>query len=229
MLLRVPTPRAARGRRTPYAYLRFLPASHTILRMTAFDSSIFICDGCGQPASPEHTTRRLQRLEWMTRFRPVHIGTVLLGAASPELDSDFLYSDTAEITGEAAAVLAAAGIFAVGKTKQAVLVEFQRGGFLLGYVAECPLELPSRDGAARGALLQARLPLFLARLRRSFGPKRVACISGALGPLFASLTATDLGCVLLSEAGQPFSLDGASPSQASERLHDALFSEKTKA
>ncbi len=192
--------------------------------MATSNSSIFICDGCGQPASPEHTTRRLQRLEWMTRFRPVHIGTVLLGAASPELDSDFLYSDTAEITGEAAAVLAAAGIFAVGKTKQAVLVEFQRGGFLLGYVAECPLEPPSREGATRDDLLRSRMPAFLARLRRSFRPKRIACISGALGPLFASLTETDLGCALLSDQGLPFALNGAVASQAVERLRLALTS-----
>ena len=29
------------------------------------------CDGCGQAASPEHMARRLRRLEWTTRYRPV--------------------------------------------------------------------------------------------------------------------------------------------------------------
>src|SRR5215475_2869494 len=120
------------------------------------------CDGCGQPASPEHTTRRLQRLEWMTRYRPVHVGTVLLGAYSPDADSDFLYSEAGEITGVAKHVLAACGIDAGGKTKEAVLTEFQRGGFLLGYVLECPLEPESRNDAALAALLKARMPAFLA-------------------------------------------------------------------
>jgi hypothetical protein len=185
-------------------------------------NAVLLCDGCGQPALPEHTTRRLQRLEWMTRFRPVHIGTVLLGAASPERDSDFLYAETAEITGEAEAVLAAAGISPAGKSKEAVLNEFQRGGFLLGYVAECPLEAAVRDGAPRDALLASRLRLFLARLRRSFRPKRVACISSVLGSLFVPLTETDLGCKLVSDAGQPFALDGVGAMQAAERLRGAL-------
>lgn len=158
----------------------------------------------------------------MTRFRPVHVGTVLLGAASPERDSDFLYADMAEITGEAAAVLTAAGISSVGKTKEAVLTEFQRAGFLLGYVLECPLEPQSRDGAARDALLRSRMPAFLARLRRSFRPKRVAYISGALVPLFASLTEADLRCALVKDSEQPFSLDGDSSMQAAERLRGAL-------
>src|SRR3984893_2546309 len=50
------------------------------------------CDGCGQPASPEHIARRLQRLEWMTRFRPIHLHTLLLGAFSPLVPAEFLYA-----------------------------------------------------------------------------------------------------------------------------------------
>src|SRR5579863_4119063 len=147
-----------------------------------------LCDGCGQVASAEHVTRRLQRLEWMTRYRPVHVGTVLLGAHSPNADSDFLYSITTEITGEAKNLLAAVGIAANGKTKEAILSEFQRGGFLLGYVLECPLEPESRNDPKLAALLKARMPAFLARLRRSFQPKRAALISSKLDPLFAGLT-----------------------------------------
>src|SRR5258708_87515 len=50
------------------------------------------CDGCGQTASAEHIARRLQRLEWTTRYRPVHINTLLLGAFSPQEERDFLYA-----------------------------------------------------------------------------------------------------------------------------------------
>lgn len=165
--------------------------------------------------------RRLKRLEWMTRYRPVHVGTVLLGAHSPDGDSDFLYAETAEITGEAVRVLAAVGISTNGKTKEAVLSEFQRGGFLLGYVMECPLEPESRNDAALNALLRARMPAFLARLRRSFMPKRVASISSKLDPLFAGLTETDLGCTLVSNGGKSFAFDGAEPEREIERLRQA--------
>src|ERR1700722_12344514 len=185
-----------------------------------------LCDGCGQAASAEHTTRRLRRLEWMTRYRPVHVGTVLLGAYSPDADSDFLYAETAEVKGEAAHVLAAVGISADGKNKGAVLSEFHRGRFLLGYVLECPLEPESRNEAAISALLKARMPAFLARLRRSFQPKRVASISSKLDPFFAGLMDNDLGCTLLSDGGKSFALDGLSPGQEIDRLHQALAATK---
>jgi len=41
------------------------------------------CDGCGQPASAEHIARRLQRLEWATRFRPIHIQAPLGSICNP--------------------------------------------------------------------------------------------------------------------------------------------------
>jgi hypothetical protein len=157
----------------------------------------------------------------MTRYRPVHVGTVLLGAYSPDADSDFLYAETVEITGEAASVLSAVGISLKGKTKEAILTEFQRGGFLLGYVLECPLEPASRNEAAVAALLEARMPAFLARLRRSFQPKRVALISSKLDPFFAGLTETELGCALVSDGGKSFALDGPSPEKEIEKLREA--------
>jgi hypothetical protein len=157
----------------------------------------------------------------MTRYRPVHVGTVLLGAYSPDGDSDFLYAETPEITGEAARVLSAVGISADGKKKEATLSEFQRGGFLLGYVLECPLEAESRSAAAVAALLKARMPAFLARLRRSFQPKRVASISSKLDPFLAGLTETELSCALLSDGGKSFALDGPSPEKEIEKLREA--------
>jgi hypothetical protein len=184
-------------------------------------NTTLLCDGCGQSASAEHVTRRLQRLEWMTRFRPVHVGTVLLGTYSPEADSDFLYAETNETTGEAARVLSAVGISSKGKTKEAVLNEFQRGGFLLGYVLECPLEPESRNEIALAALLKARMPAFLARLRRSFQPKRVASISSKLDPSLGGLTEKELGCTLLSDGSKSFALDGPAPEKEAEKLREA--------
>jgi hypothetical protein len=162
----------------------------------------------------------------MTRYRPVHVGTVMLAAYSPDADSDFLYAETAEITGEAKSVLAATGIDVSGKKKEAILSEFQRGGFLLGYVLECPLEPESRNEGALAALLKARMPAFLARLRRSFQAKRVASISSKLDPLFAGLTETDLGCTLISDGGKSFALDATAPDPAIQRLRQAVAAPK---
>ena len=162
----------------------------------------------------------------MTRYRPVHVGTVFVGAYSPVADSDFLYAETAEATGEGKRVLQAASIEPGSKTKAAILNEFQRGGFLLGYVLECPLEPESRSEAALEALLKARMPAFLARLRRSFQPKRVATISRKLDQSFVGLGEKELGCEFLSDGGQSFALDGASAEDAIEKLREALAATK---
>ncbi|MFI5098398.1 MAG: hypothetical protein ACHQT6_10540 [Candidatus Acidiferrales bacterium] len=63
------------------------------------------CDGCGQSASPGHIARRLQRLEWTTRYRPVHIQGLLLGATVPEADTALLYSPEGNYQGEVANLL----------------------------------------------------------------------------------------------------------------------------
>src|SRR6266705_1720713 len=91
------------------------------------------CDGCGQIASPEHIARRLRRLEWATRYRPVHIQTLLLGAIAPVEDREFLYSPGKEFRGEAAVLLRAVGISAAGKPAEAIQAEFQRAGYFLTY------------------------------------------------------------------------------------------------
>src|SRR5215813_14234959 len=130
------------------------------------DSSLLPCDGCGQLATQEHIAKRLARLEWMTRFRPVHISALLLGAVSPDRDADFLYSPTGEFAGEAGRVLEVAGISRVEKSTGAILAEFQRRGLLLTYVLECPVEPAQAEESA--ALLGARFPATLARIRRSF-------------------------------------------------------------
>jgi hypothetical protein len=181
-----------------------------------------LCDGCGQPASSEHTAKRLQRLESMTRYRPIHIGTVLLGAFSPRDDGEFLYAETGEFAGEAKHILAATGISSSGKSKDATLAEFQRGGFLLAYVLECPLDPNASDPEAVQALLRSRVSWLLARIRRSFRPKRLAPISWTLEGMLSSLQNTDLGCALLLNNGKPFAFDAEAPDQAATHLRKAL-------
>src|SRR5437667_11020056 len=101
-------------KRGPYKILPIMP-----------NSIALPCDGCGQAASTEHIARRLQRLEWTTRYRPVHINTLVLGAFSPQEESDFLYAPGGEFHGEAALLLDAMGISRAVKAAGVVPAEFQ--------------------------------------------------------------------------------------------------------
>jgi hypothetical protein len=176
------------------------------------------CDGCGQAASPEHVARRLQRLEWTSRYRPVHIGTLLLGAVAPRDDAEFLYAPAGRFAGEARLVLQAAGVSAGEKSADAVLSEFQRGGFLLAHALECPLE--ERNNGMVQELLESFLPATLARIRRSLKPKRVALISEELGFSIARFQSGEF--VLVLDEGKPFVLAGAASQDAAEQLRRTI-------
>ena len=198
------------------------------MNSSSLNSTDLRCDGCGQLASPEHIARRLQRLEWTTRFRPIHISTLFLGAIASALEPEFLYAAKPGFAGEAAAVLEAAGLKGDEKSSEAKLLEFQRGGFFLAHVLECPLESSADDAARVSQLLEDRLPFALARIRRSLRPKRVVPISGLLDPLLNRLQSIDLGYPLLLNRGSSFALDGKSD-VAIAQLQGALSAAATSA
>ena len=183
------------------------------------------CDGCGQPASPEHIARRLQRLEWTTRYRPVHIGTLLLGAVAPQNDTEFVYCPAGNWNGEAAVLLAAAGLAPDGKSPESVLAEFQRAGFFLTHVLECPLE--SGTGGAAG--VANRLPAVLARIRRSLKPKKLALLSRDLEHVLPAFLSADLHCAILLDKEKPFALEGDVASETAMRLRAAIASQPRNA
>jgi hypothetical protein len=153
------------------------------------------CDGCGQLASAEHIARRLQRLEWATRFRPIHIQALLLAASAPEADSDFLYSPESVFSGQAGVLLSALGISTAGKSLEEILADFQKRGLVLASVLECPIE-PGTDSNEARVLVERHLPQALARMRRSLKPKRVLVISPELQPFVAQLSESALGCLV---------------------------------
>lgn len=157
------------------------------------------CDGCGQPASPEHIARRLKRLEWATRWRPVHIGTLLLGAHAPKADAEFLYAGKFE--GEAESALRAAGVSAEGKTAEATLAEFQRAGYFLGHLLECPPNAEEAELRSVETLILRKIPAVAARIRRSLKPKRIVLISELSETVAAALAAAELGCPILRSDG----------------------------
>jgi hypothetical protein len=169
----------------------------------------FPCDGCGQMASPEHMARRLQRLEWSTRYRPVHISTLFLGAFSPQEDRDFLYSPGGEFHGEATVLLDALNIETKGKTGEVVHTDFQRAGYFVTYLLECPLDHTSGNITNTASLLVDRLPAAAARIRRSLKPKRVVLVSQAFEPVLEAILALDLGCPIVLDSGRPYALDSS--------------------
>jgi hypothetical protein len=179
-----------------------------------------ICDGCGQVASAEHVARRLRRLEWATRYRPLHVQTLLLGAVMPLADAEFVYADAAEFAGEAERVLRLAGIAAAGKSAGVIQHELQRAGIFVAHVLECPVE--AADGAAVAELLHRRLGNTLLRIRRSIKPRRMAAMGAEMDLVVEKLTEQELGCATILDGGRAFKLDEGS--EAMERLRAALAS-----
>jgi hypothetical protein len=180
------------------------------------------CDGCGQQASAEHIARRLKRLEWSTRFRPVHIQTLLLGAVAPASVEEFVYSPETEFRGEAGLLLRVAGLNAEGKTREQVQAEFQRAGFYVNYVLECPREDADGDASALGTDLGRKIPEMLARLRRSLKPKRVALISSALSSQLERLCTREVLCPVILGGDKPFALDSEEGPEQAIKLQEVL-------
>ncbi len=180
-----------------------------------------LCDGCGQSASPAHIARRLQRLEWTTRYRPVHIQALLLGGIAPEGDAAFLYCPEGNFQGEAAKLLEALQISREGKSADAILSEFQKRGLLLTHVLECPLEAGVNPSAAQ-ELIEKQLAAVMARIRRSLKPKRVVLFSKELAAVAGKLTETSLGCPAFTASYGPLASDGGASESEMEELRRAL-------
>jgi len=119
-------------------------------------------------------------------------------------------------------LLEAVGISTAGKSSDVVLSEFQRVGFFLTHVLECPLETGQAGESPREDLLMRRVSAVMTRIRRSLKPKRVVLISGLLTPLAARLSNAELGCPVILDDGKPFGLDSSDFSGAPQNLRQAL-------
>src|SRR5450432_3556154 len=155
------------------------------------DTHLLPCDGCGQFAPPAHIARRLQRLEWASRFRPVHIQTLLLGAMVPSQQGAYLYSENEQYFGEAGQLLQALQISPDGKTRETVLAEFQKRGLALIHMMDCPLEGRLSPSEIQG-LLERQLGATLARIRRSLKPKRVLIFTKEMTGITGKITEKEL-------------------------------------
>jgi hypothetical protein len=162
---------------------------------TMTNVSALRCDGCGQFADAAHIARRLRRLEWATRFRPLHIQTLLLVGMAPQQNQEFLYAPEGAIEGEAWRIFEAVQIATEGKPREAALGEFQKLGLMLTHLLECPLS-GRVSSEETNAALRAHLPAAIARIRRSLKPKRVFLLSGELQVVAEELRQAELGCAV---------------------------------
>lgn len=169
------------------------------------------CDGCGVVAAPEHLRRRVERLELATRFRPIHIDTLILYPAPPQRAEDYFYRPAHSREERSASsraffdgVLTAAGINLAGaKSEETVLAEFQRAGLFVTECCECPVE----DGGISSEDLAVRMaPSLLRRIQFSYRPKRILVLSSELAPLIPLLRDAGLGENLLLREGKPIDI-----------------------
>jgi hypothetical protein len=119
-------------------------------------------------------------------------------------------------------LLEAAGISWTGKTRENVQMEFQRAGFFLAHVLECPWTEPSQQGTTMSSALEKRSATVVTRIRRSLKPRRVAPVSQLLTPLIANFSAAQLECPVILDGELPFCLDGSDPGPAVDRLKKVL-------
>jgi hypothetical protein len=144
------------------------------------------CDSCGAPAPPEHIHVRLARLELASRYRPIHIGLLLICTAPPEAMDDDLYAWERQNAGVEARKYIEGLFLSVGigteRTPAERLAEFQRRGIYLARLVECPL--PS--DAHNENILRMATGTMVKRITQSYKPARI----GLLAPVPTGLCET---------------------------------------
>jgi len=181
------------------------------------------CDGCGIVSTPEHLRRRVERLELATRFRPIHIDTLILYPAPPERREDYFYKpaqsrDERSLLARAffdSLFAATGGDLSAGRSEEALLAEFQRAGSFLVECCECPSSdsgVPVADFAARTA------PAIWRRVQFSYKPKRILLLSAALAPLIRVFRDAGWKENLLLRDGHPIDIPAVNDSAAFARF-----------
>jgi hypothetical protein len=167
-----------------------------------------VCDGCGSEVSDQHIRQRIERLEFSTRFRPIHIQVLFIDATPPSRIEDFFYRPAKDRSVRSVGsrmffdeIVKCLGM-APGPDLQeeAVLAEFQRRGFFLVYAVECPIE----DYAEQEAAVRRLAPTIQKRVQNSYKPKHILLLSQPTQDLVALFQLTGWGDRLLLDKGGPF-------------------------
>ena len=171
--------------------------------------------------------RRVERLELATRFRPIHIDTLILYPAPPQRAEDYFYRPAHSREERSASsraffegVLAAAGInLAGGKSEETLLAEFQRAGIFVAECCECPMDATATSSED---LAVPMAPSLLRRVQFSYKPKRILVLSSELAPLIPLFRQAGLGENLLLREGEPIAIPVFTDSSATVQFHTDL-------
>ncbi|HUK30570.1 MAG TPA: hypothetical protein VLV89_05605 [Candidatus Acidoferrum sp.] len=160
--------------------------------------ALVACDSCGIAASPEHIRARLERLELASRYRPIHIGLLLICTAPPEAIDDDLYAWERQRAGAEAreyleGLFQSVGI-AADKTPAERVAEFQRRGIYLARLIECPLS----QGVNAESILRKAADVMVKRIIHSYKPARIAFLAPVAPVLAGALRAAGLGDKLIA-------------------------------
>jgi len=186
------------------------------------------CDGCGLAASPEHIAERLRRLELSTRFRPVHISVLFVALAPSRRPEDDFYGppESKEFFDP---FLGALGI-ASSTDKSTLgpdthladtsrLSEFQRNGYYLTYLSECPI--PGHEEPKAIARLG---PTLIRRIRFNYRPKHIAPLGEEMLPLVETLKIAGMGPALILLRGLTLPTPGTGDQDWTELFQRAVSS-----
>lgn len=176
------------------------------------------CDGCGLLASPKHIAARMERLELVTRFRPIHIQVLFVALDPMPRPQDEFYGPP-ESGQFFDSLLSALDISTHAKPNPAEaaaanLLEFQRRGYYLTYLSECPLPVPNStsenaDGRAASECISRLAPTLVKRIRFNYKPKHVALLGTNLTPLIEIFERSGIASLLLLDEGAPLTVPSA--------------------
>jgi len=163
--------------------------------------SAILCDGCGQPAPPEHIAERIRRLELATRYRPIHIQVLFLADAPPPgIENDFYNTAGTDGSGILIGRNLAEGFFEAldipsgAGNREDSLAEFQRRGYFLVFSVECPTD-------AAGLLVKRLSRAVVKRIQLSYKPRFIVLLSSNTQPLIRVLQEAGLGHRLIPRDG----------------------------
>jgi hypothetical protein len=178
------------------------------------NSTSINCDGCGLPASPAHIAARVQRLELATRFRPIHIDVLFVALEPrPRLEDDFYgppesrdffdpFLSSLKIQSEAGKPSNEANGREADVSR---LLEFQRRGYYLTYLSECPVMAQEDANVARERIARMSATL-VKRIRFNYKPKHIALVGTNLSPLVEVFQQAGMGPLLDDNLAAPLTI-----------------------
>jgi len=191
------------------------------------------CDCTETEVSESHVRERITRLEQATRFRPVHIRILLLDAAPAGTPEDDFYYPATPRSGRSLAsrmyfdeLAVASGIERDSLAtidESTALADFQRRGFFLAHIAECPIA----DATELRSAINRLAPTLLRRLEASYKPKFVAPVGMAAAEVIPFLQMSGWkDRLILAKDGpfeDPFLGDPQNQAEFGTYLGDALL------